>query len=77
MGRVRADAPVYDSLPDRFPEAASPCYRSLGGSEASSPVYRGGPVVTSFEELEAEMEKEGVPRVEPPPLTRQKAVGVC
>jgi hypothetical protein len=32
--------------------------------------------VTSFEELEAEMEKEGVPRVEPPPLTRQKAVGV-
>ena len=69
-------APVYDSLPDRFPEAASPCYRSLSGAEASSPVYRGGPVVTSFEELEAEMEKEGVPRVEPPPLTRQKAVGV-
>ena len=30
-------APVYDSLPDRFPEAASPCYRSLGGSEARVP----------------------------------------
>ena len=82
-------APVYDSLPDRFPGYTSlaasagdqlPGASFRGLSAPSSPAgaasYRGFgariPVVKTLEELEAAMEKAGVPRVGRLPLTRQK-----
>ena len=72
-------APVYDSLPDRFPgytslaasggdQPPTASYRGLG-AEPSSPAR----VVTSFEELEVAMARAGVPREEPMPITREKS----
>ena len=75
-------APVHDSLPDAL---GHPAYKSLAASAGdgyrglaapSSPSHWGFgarvPVVKTLEELEAAMEKAGVPRLEPLPLTRQK-----
>ena len=72
-------APVHDSLPDAL---GNPGYQSLAASAGdqlpTTARFRGlsaedspPPVVTTLEELEAAMEKMGVPREEPLPITRE------
>ena len=73
-------APVHDSLPDAL---GNPAYQSLAasaGDQLPTARFRGlsaedspPPVVTTLEELEAAMEKMGVPREEPLPITREKS----
>ena len=76
-------APEHDNLRDRLGNPPAASYRSLaasGGDQPPAARFRGlsaedspPPVVTTLEELEAAMEKMGVPREEPLPITREKS----